>query len=93
MDNLYDSLLELAQRRSSCRHFLPDPVSDDDIDRILAVASEAPFASGRSHWKVAVIRDTGTIAALAAQVRQSAGALADGMDETGAPLCPELHIL
>jgi len=85
MDNLYNSLLALAERRSSCRHFLPDRVSDEQIEQILAVASHSPFASGRSNWKIAVVREPETIAALAAQVRDSAEALADGMDENGAP--------
>lgn len=85
MDNLYNSLLALAERRSSCRHFASDPVSEETIGQILAIASTAPFASGRSNWKIAVVREPETIAALAAHVRERAGSLADGMDENVAP--------
>ena len=53
MSALYTSLLELAEQRKSCRHFTAEPVSDDAVEQILAVAARAPFASGRSNWKVA----------------------------------------
>ena len=86
MDKMYASLLALAQARKSCRRFLPDPVSDAEVGQILAVASHAPFASGRTSWKVAVVRDPAVIARLAAQVRAGAEALAARMeDEEAAP--------
>ncbi|MCR4860173.1 MAG: nitroreductase family protein [Bacteroidales bacterium] len=85
MDNMYASLRELAEQRRSCRHFLSEPVSAEDVERILAVASRSPFASGRSSWKIAVIREPETIAALASQVRLHAEALAGRMDEETAP--------
>lgn len=86
MDKMYASLLALAQARKSCRRFLPDPVSDAEVEQILAVASRAPFASGRTNWKVAVVRDPAVIARLAAQVRAGAEALAARMeDEEAAP--------
>ena len=86
MDDLYSPLLSLAEQRKSCRRFdAGKPVSDEQIERILAVAKRAPFASGRSGWKVAVVRDRETITALAAQVRESAEALAARMEGDAVP--------
>ena len=86
MEDLYTPLLSLAEQRRSCRRFdTLRPVSDEEVERILAVARRAPFASGRSGWKVAVVRDPETIAALAAQVRQSAEALAARMEGDAVP--------
>ena len=83
---MYASLLSLAERRKSCRRFdAARPVSDEDVERILAIAARAPFASGRSSWKVAVVRDPATVGSLAAQVRSGAEALAARMDEEAAP--------
>lgn len=80
MKDLYAPLLELAQRRKSCRHFSAEPVSDELVGQILAVASRAPFASGRSNWKIATVRDPQVIAALSAQVRDSAAAICAQLD-------------
>jgi nitroreductase len=86
MEETYASLLALSERRKSCRHFDPaTPVSEEEVEQILAVAARAPFASGRSSWKVAVVRDRETIAALAAQVRESAEALAARMEGDAVP--------
>lgn len=86
MDEMYASLLTLSEHRKSCRRFDADkPVSEEEIERILAVAARAPFASGRSNWKVAVVRDRETVAALAAQVRESAEALAGRMEGDAVP--------
>ena len=85
MSALYTSLLELAEQRKSCRHFTAEPVSDDAVEQILAVAARAPFASGRSNWKVARVQDPQVIAALAAQVRNRAEALCADLDAETAP--------
>ena len=86
MNDSYINLLSLAERRRSCRRFdMGKPVSEEEIERILAVAARAPFASGRSSWKVAVVRERATIAALAAQVRKSAEALAARMEGDAVP--------
>ncbi len=86
MEDLYAPLLSLAEQRRSCRRFDGEkPVSEEEVERILAVAQRAPFASGRSGWKVAAVRDRETIAALAAQVRASAEALAARMDGDAVP--------
>jgi nitroreductase len=81
MNDLYPSLLELARRRKSCRSFREtDTVGEAEVEQLLAVAARSPFASGRSQWKVAVVRERERIRALAAEVRARAEALAAGMD-------------
>ncbi|NLZ20173.1 MAG: nitroreductase family protein [Bacteroidales bacterium] len=86
MDNSFATLLALSQRRRSCRRFDAErPVPDEAVERMLDMASHAPFASGRSGWKVAVVRDRETIAALAAQVRAGAEALATRMEGDAVP--------
>ena len=43
MDEMYADLLSLAERRRSCRRFDEEkPVSDEEIERILAVAARLP---------------------------------------------------
>ena len=85
MSALYTSLLELAEQRKSCRHFTAEPVSDDAVEQILAVAARAPFASGRSNWKVARVQDPQVIATLAAQVRSRTETLCADLDAETAP--------
>lgn len=41
--------------RRSIRAFLPDPVSRDDIERILDVAARAPSGTNTQPWKVTVL--------------------------------------
>lgn len=42
--------------RRSIRAFLPDPVSDDSITEILALAARAPSGTNTQPWKVHVVR-------------------------------------
>lgn len=81
MDARYPSLLALAQQRKSYRSFRADDAVDEaDIERILAVAATSPFATGRTRWKVAVVRDRETIRSLADRVRAASVDLAAGME-------------
>lgn len=41
--------------RRSIRAFLPDPVAQEDIERILDVASRAPSGTNTQPWKVSVL--------------------------------------
>lgn len=82
MESLYSALTLLAENRHSQRKFSEsDIVSEEELQSILSIASRAPFASGRSSWKIAVIKDRQQIRSLAAQVRESAAALASEMEE------------
>lgn len=85
MEDLYTPLLTLSERRHSCRRFSAEAVSKEEIDRILSVAARSPFASGRSQWKVAVVRDASVIAALAAEVRRFAADIIQTLDAETAP--------
>ncbi|MFC1910709.1 nitroreductase family protein [Chloroflexota bacterium] len=53
----YDSLVELVKKRRSTRRFKSDPVSDEDISRIIEVAQWAPSGFNQQPWEFVVIRD------------------------------------
>src|SRR5690554_744890 len=45
--------------RSSIRGFTGEPVSSEDMDRILGAARRAPSAGNRQPWHFYVVRDAG----------------------------------
>lgn len=58
----------LSQRAH--RAFLPDPVSDDLVERILAAATHAPSAENRQPWVFVVVRDRTQRERISALVRE-----------------------
>jgi nitroreductase len=58
----------LSQRAH--RSLLPDPVSDDIVERILEAATHAPSAENRQPWVFVVVRGTEQRQNIAALVRQ-----------------------
>ena len=44
-------------RRRSVRHYAPDPVPDEIIDRAIAVAGSAPSGANLQPWRFVVVRD------------------------------------
>jgi nitroreductase len=58
----------LSQRAH--RSLLPDPVSDDIVERILEAATHAPSAENRQPWVFVVVRGTAQRQNIAALVRQ-----------------------
>jgi 5,6-dimethylbenzimidazole synthase len=54
-----DILTAITARRS-CRSFLPDPVSDPDIESVLAAAITAPSPLNSQPWNFVVITGIGT---------------------------------
>ena len=48
---------ELAHRQRAHRSFTNEPVSDDDLARVLDAAVHAPSAENRQPWEFVVIRD------------------------------------
>lgn len=50
-------VLDIIRRRRSVRRYTPDPVSDEQIKRILLAAMNAPSAMNRRPWHFLVIRD------------------------------------
>lgn len=53
----YDDLLELVKTRRSIRKFKTDPVSNEDVDKILEAARWAPSGFNSQPWEFAVVRD------------------------------------
>ena len=52
----YDAFIELARQRRSIRKFKPDPVTDDEINKILEAASLAPSGFNCQLWEFIVVR-------------------------------------
>lgn len=52
----YDSLLDLVKNRRSSRWFLPDPVPDEYIDKIIEVARWAPSGFNMQPWEFVVVK-------------------------------------
>lgn len=69
----YDQLMALCRGRRSHRRFSSAPVPRAMVDKILAVAATAPYASGRRDWEILVVDDPAMVAQMAAAVRQRTG--------------------
>ena len=52
----YEDFLELAQKRRSIRKFKTDPISDDDIKKIIDPVRYAPSGFNSQLWEFSVIR-------------------------------------
>ena len=52
--HVHDALMS----RHSCRRFLPNPVPDEALHRILKAAGQAPSGHNTQPWKVYVVRGT-----------------------------------
>ncbi len=52
----YDDFLELVKRRRSIRKFKPDPIPDENVDKIIEAASWAPSGANTQPWEFVVIR-------------------------------------
>lgn len=77
--NQYEQLKHLAERRKSIREFSNDPVSDEDIEKITAIAMTAPYASSRKNWGIEVIRDRAIIRKAALSVEEVCSSMAQRM--------------
>ena len=53
----YDELLALVKERRSVRHFRPDPIPDEYIEKLIDVARWAPSGFHSQPWEFVVIRD------------------------------------
>jgi nitroreductase len=51
--------LELARSRYACRSYLPGPVEEDKLMRVLEAVRLAPSGSNRQPWKFIIVRDEG----------------------------------
>lgn len=59
-----NSFLEVLKTRRSIRSFKPDPVSDEDIHRIIEAASWAPSSANSQPWDIIIVKDKKTKAAI-----------------------------
>jgi nitroreductase len=50
-------LMEAIRQRRSIRKYLPDPVSDEDLDVVLEAARLAPTAANKQPFKIIVVKD------------------------------------
>ena len=63
--------LELAKTRSSCRKYTDEPVSDEDIRKIILAANAAPVGSSRfDDIHLTVVKDRKVLDALAEAVQE-----------------------
>jgi len=53
----YEAFIELARQRRSIRKFKPDPVTDDEINKILEAGSLAPSGFNCQLWEFVVVRN------------------------------------
>lgn len=65
----YDAFRELASTRVSQRRFLPDPVPEEDLRRMIECARHAPSGHNVQPWRFMPIAEPSLIAELAAIVR------------------------
>lgn len=56
----YSTLMQIAQRRYSCRAFLPRPVPKEDIRRILELAQRTPSWCNSQAWDVVITSGAAT---------------------------------
>jgi nitroreductase len=64
------SLFEVIAGQRACRWFTADPVPDDDIARMLELATHAPSAENTQPWVFVVVRDDGVRRAIADLARR-----------------------
>lgn len=82
----FDALLETIRGRRSVRRFLPEPVPDEDVRRLLDAARWAPSPTNRQPWRFSVVRDPGRKAKMreaVADAARDAAAAVGGMVEEG----------
>src|SRR6056297_3780259 len=60
MTDQFDTLRGVLDARHSCRAFLPDPVEDEVIARIVRVAGRAPSWCNAQPWQVTLTRGAET---------------------------------
>jgi 5,6-dimethylbenzimidazole synthase len=65
----YDTLLELLKDRRSIRAFTDEPVSDEEVQKVLEAARWAPSGANSQPWEFIVIRDQATKDQMAAWAR------------------------
>ena len=57
MKTTVGSVMDVVQRRVSCRAYRSDPVPDQHVRQVLEAARLAPSACNRQPWRFVVVRD------------------------------------
>jgi len=68
--NLVEATMKVIQDRRSIREYTAEPVSAQDLDKILEAARQAPSGENAQPWRFVVVQDVNT--------RKKLGALAGG---------------
>ncbi len=53
----YSDFLNLVMKRRTIRKFKPDPIADDDVEKIIEAARWAPSGANSQPWEFIVIKD------------------------------------
>lgn len=77
------AVYKAIHERRDMRHFLPDPVAPEILQRLLLAAHHAPSVGFMQPWRVIRITDPALRAALAAIVEQERLATAEALGERG----------
>lgn len=67
---LVDATMKVIQDRRSIRDYTDEPVSEDDLEKILEAARQAPSGENAQPWRFIIIKD--------AETRNKLGAIAGG---------------
>lgn len=67
---LADATMKVIQDRRSIRDYTDEPVSEDDLEKILEAARQAPSGENAQPWRFIIIKD--------AETRNKLGAIAGG---------------
>ncbi|GHC19789.1 oxidoreductase [Kushneria pakistanensis] len=97
------AIYRAIRERRDMRHFLPDPVDPDVIQRMLEAAHDAPSVGYMQPWRFICIRDPSLREAMAQLVDDERHATAQALDERGQAFlelkvegireCPELWVV
>jgi nitroreductase len=68
--NLADATMKVIQDRRSIREFTDEMVSDQDLDKILEAARQAPSGENAQPWRFIIVKDE--------EMRKKMGAIAGG---------------
>lgn len=78
-------LLALLRARRSVRRFRPEPLSREEVLRLIEAAVTAPSASNKQPWRFLVIESKERIAEMAAAVREATARIAAHIPEASQP--------
>ena len=68
--SLVDATMKVIQDRRSIRNFTDEPISNQDLDKIMEAARQAPSGENAQPWRFIIVKDEG--------MRKKMGAIAGG---------------